>query len=287
MVTMAQSWADIWLALLEYGLLCFFLLFLTTRIAWWCFKAYLPSRHALRSYYRHLKGSYSLAKELWEKKPEMPVTVRGFLVFVFWFGLGFLNLFLLGQIMEVVIESGRRIFLGPLGSYDILALLTGAVWMLAQVFIGDTCYMISQSSKLSRRKYQRDLSRVLPRWGWYALLIVAVVTEGALAAYRGYLLAALAIPPAHTFVDVIIMGSGPVVSGLVGIVVPFAEVGAGVAALEEFVEGAIFILTRKVVSFVLLAYSGFLRVVFCFHPEPPHILLPILTLPSIKRLDRE
>ena len=244
-----------------FALFIYLLLVMITQISWWMFKYPWPNHAFVTSIQKNFKDWKSRVDTLWDKF-KAP-TVFGPLATVMILVILPLNVTLLALVFELIIPPGDRIPIPLIGSYGVFTLIAGALFGLVQIAFGLVRHMI--------KKNNEKLEKPESTFTITSLLVVTIVFEVGMSVWRALLLTSGEEPISPTFWDQATLFLGPALSGLIGLVVPMADVILGRFAFFDFIEPVvkdIALSVRISVSYIGLGIIGSL---FCFFkaPKPP------------------
>ena len=238
--------------MIEIVLLIFASLFIITQVSWWIFHFPWPSWNFCYRINKNINGWFTSVTKLLGSL-EIP-TVFGPIAFAMMVSILIMNITLLAMVFEMVLPPGERITIPLIGSYGIYTLITGALFGLVQVAFG----LI-----LKMRKKEGDSTL-----GVIILIIVTIVFESGMSIWRALMLTSGEQLISPTLWDQAILFGGPILSGLLGVVIPLADILLGRYAFFNFIEPLvkdILLSVRISISYIGL---GMVWVFFGFHDLP-------------------
>ena len=235
--------------MIEVVLLILAALFIITQLSWWIFKYPVPNYKFCFSVHKNIIGWFVSVSKLWELR-EIPTVFGGF-AFAMMVSILIMNITLLAMVFEMDLPPSERITIPFIGSFGIYALMAGALFGLVQVAFGLLFEM--------RKKENNSTVWVI------IIIIVTIVFECGLTSWRGLMLPSAEQLISPTLWDQAILFGGPILSGLLGVVIPLSAILLGPYAIFQFVEP---IVKNIILSFrISLSYIGLgvLWILFGYH----------------------
>lgn len=225
--------------------------------SWWIGRFYFPNANICQTVHKNQPRWYRTCVGFLKAKPT-GATVVGFFATPLWPCFVFLNVLLLAQVFEMFFPGGARIPFPWVGTYSVFPLIMGVLYAGSQMAFG---IMHGHSEKKSGK----------------ALLVlvicITIIVEMGLAYYRARLLSTGEEMISPTMWDKIMLEWGPVLAGLLGFIVPIAEITLGRLAFMNFIEPMAPVVLRWAGGFLGMIGTFIAWILFGFHHRPPIILL--------------
>ena len=234
--------------MIEIVLLIFASLFIITQVSWWIFHYPWPNRPFCNSVNKKINGWFTNINKLWQLF-EIP-TFFGLLALIMIIPIFIMNISLLALVL-VGIPPGNTIIIPFIGSFGIYALMAGTLFALVQVSFG----LILQMRK-------RENS---PTQGMIILIILTIVFESGMYVWRALMLTSGEQLISPTLWDQAILFGGPILSGLLGVMIPVMFISLVPYGFFDFIEQIV----KDIVLFVRISLSyialGIIWILFGFH----------------------
>lgn len=187
--------------------------------------------------------------------------IAGLIGCLLWAPVVGLNILFAAVLFEVFFPGGQRTMVPGMGIFRSNALNAALILAAVESFFAIVLGVLGQSSPAKRQQGESATTRFDPRLLLMLLVAVTVLFEFGLAIYRASLMGAGTQPGLPSVLQDVIRRGGPVVAGLLGVIVPLGQDLLAYAAIHWLV-----------VPWVETSLAAFLWMLVGWHdPLPPGV----------------